>query len=76
MIQRIQNLSIDDARGFSSATLEPVPELEADDSEEEQFKRRMGMRTYFKHLNMSLVRIRNSKIARQSKGNNKIVVEE
>ena len=56
-------MAVDDARGFSAATLEPVLPFEANDSLEEQFKRRMGMRNYFKQLNMSLVRIRNAKLA-------------
>jgi len=48
ILERIQDLDVDDMRGYSAATLEPVLQYEEKDSQEVQFKRRMGMRAYFK----------------------------
>ena len=48
LLERIQDLDVDDMRGYSAATLEPVNQYEEKDSEDVQFKRRMGMRAYFK----------------------------
>lgn len=76
ILERIQDLDIDDMRGYSAATLEPVMQYEEKDSLEEQFKRRMGMRAYFKQLTMSLVRIRNSKLARTKSSKKKANQEE
>ena len=64
ILERIQDLDVDDMRGYSAATLESVNQYEEKDSEDVQFKRRMGMRAYFKQLTMSLVRIRNTKLNR------------
>ena len=58
-------MDIDNDSAFASATHVPVEDLEADDDEEELFKRRMCMRTYFNQLKMSLVRVRNAKAAKE-----------
>ena len=58
-------MDIDDDTAFASATHLPVEDLEADDDEEELFKRRMGMRAYFNQLKMSLVWVRNAKAAKE-----------
>ena len=58
-------MDIDDDTAFASANHLPVVDLEANDDEEELFKRRMGMRTYFNQLKMSLVRVRNAKAAKE-----------
>lgn len=53
-----------------------VEGIEDDDSEWELFKRRMGMRNYFKELKMNLQRIKKSKEARAKTGASKPPKEE
>jgi hypothetical protein len=47
---------------FSRATLSRIDGLEDNDSDYEVFKRRMGMRLYFKELKMNITRINKSKM--------------
>ena len=49
---------------------------EENDSAEEQFTRRMGMRKYFNQLSMNLVRIRNTKLALSKKNHEEKVIQE
>ena len=58
-------MAFDDDASYGYATHAPVEDLEENDSEEELFKRRMCMRTYFNQLKMSLVRVRNAKAAKE-----------
>lgn len=50
--------------GFSRATFSRVEGLEDSDSDDIVFKRRMGMRIYFKQLKMHLIQITVSKAAK------------
>lgn len=46
---------------FRKSTFKRIPGIEDDDSDYELFKRRMGMRNYFKELKMNILRIKKSK---------------
>ena len=65
ILGRIKDLELDDEDGYAKATYAFVEDLEESDSEQEIFKRRMGMRKYFNQLKMSLVRIKNAKEAKE-----------
>jgi len=54
-------VSIDDESQYASACHNTVDEFESADSQEEIFKRRMGMRNYLKHLRMGLNGIKKAK---------------
>ena len=49
---------------WTMLTFERMSHLESADTDDEVFRRRMGMRTYFKELKMSMQRIEETKIAR------------
>ena len=67
IIDRIEEVDIDDDIAYARATHWPVKSLEANDSEEDLFKRRMGMRKYLNQLRLNLVRVRNAKEAKETK---------
>uniref|UniRef100_A0A7S3HU92 Uncharacterized protein n=1 Tax=Favella ehrenbergii TaxID=182087 RepID=A0A7S3HU92_9SPIT len=54
-------MGIDDDAEYARITHESVAGLEDSDSDEELFKRRMGLRSYLNQLKNSLVRVRNAK---------------
>ena len=49
---------------MTRATMMRVEEVEEEDDEYEMFKRRMGMRNYFKELRMNMARIAKAKSER------------
>ena len=51
---------------FTRATLRRIEGVEDQDSDYEMFKRRMGMRNYFKELKMNIERIKKSKAAKSA----------
>ena len=65
LLERIQHVDEEDDQEFAKVTHSAVAEFEANDTTEELFRRRMGLRTYLMKLKMSLVRVRNSKRIRE-----------
>ena len=65
ILDRVTDVDIDDDSAYARATHLPVENLETDDTEEELFRRRMGMRNYLKLLKMSRVAVRNAKQAKE-----------
>ena len=61
ILDRLEDVVEEDDGSFASVTHVPVKSLESNDSEEELFRRRMGMRNYFMKLRMSLTRVKNAK---------------
>ena len=61
---KLEVVDVEDENAYAEATHARVDSLEASDSDEDLFRRRMGMRTYFMKLKMSVVRVRNAKVAR------------
>jgi len=67
LLQRIEVLEIDDAEGFAACLLRKVAPYEDFMDEEQIYVRRMRLRQYFKDLRMSMLQIRDSKVARLPK---------
>jgi len=70
ILQRMEDVDVDAliATEFKKSTLLRVEPLEDGDSEEIMFKRRMGLRYYFKDLFMNVERIEKTKKSRAASG--------
>ena len=55
---------LDNSLVYAGCTFERVNPYEKDDSDEEIFLRRMGLREYLRKLRMSMIRVGNSKEAK------------
>ena len=66
ILDKLDQVPIDDEAGFARATYGRVDTLESDDSDNEIFNRRMGIRFYLKQLRVNMVKLHASKIARQA----------
>ena len=65
LLDKVLEVDVDDEAGYARATHAPVEGLESEDTVEELFRRRMGLRNYLKLLKMSRVSIRNAKVAKE-----------
>lgn len=65
ILDKVLEVEVDDEAGYARATHAPVEGLETEDTAEELFRRRMGLRNYLKLLKMSRVSVRNAKVAKE-----------
>lgn len=76
MLSKIKNISLEDDAEYAKVTHELVSGIEDGDEDEEIFKRRMGLRNYFKQLRMSLPLVQNAKRLREEARQAAATVEE